>query len=392
MAEITTITPVYHNINLGFDTEDVKRVSIAQDSDKTHILVIRVYTNNDQMQLSSSWQYHITMRKPDGKLVVNTENIEVRNNVIYVTCTAQMLSAPGTSNCQLVIYNNSQSLYSNNFYIYVGEDMVSGDDVISTNEFNSLVSVLRQIQQYKDSAETSAGDASSSATAAENSKELAENYAQQIHDILDSLEGYDEQIDSLVSELESKSAEIDSLKRQINNSADSVNDLIAQLNSMGVDQLNEIITNAQNLSDDLLDICSAANQKSSEIDESYAYITATRTELESKLSDMNSRYDNFDQNMNNLENLLEDVSSMYDVAAAAMNEINETKIAIAREKQQADSDAASIATMQAQIATYLESLEDLATNSSGFDPIIVDSIQPSADKQEKDDMWLEPYN
>ena len=109
MAE--TIQPIYHNFDLGFDTEDVKRVEIKQDSDKTHILVIKIYTNDDQMELNPAWDYHITMRKPDGKLVVNTENIEVRNNKIYVTCTAQMLSAPGTSVGELIIYNNSYHHY-----------------------------------------------------------------------------------------------------------------------------------------------------------------------------------------------------------------------------------------------------------------------------------------
>ena len=390
MAE--AIQPVYHNFDLGFDTEDVKRVSIQQDSDKTHILVITIYTNDDQMNLDPEWEYHITMRKPDGKLVVDTENIEVNNNKLYVTCTAQMLSAPGTSVCQLVIYNNSQAVYTNKFYIYVDADLIDGTDIESADEFNSLVKILRAIQRYEQIARTSSTNASNSETAAETSATNAAEYERQIKAILDGLDDYDETITELLRLLENKSEEIENLKRQIQNSSDSVTNLLNDLQEMGLDKLQELLDNANDIYNDLVNLNSDCSSTAENISNLADSIQSTANTIEAKATEVGTKYNEFISQYNDFESKMNTISDFLDDMDEIKNQILADQEQVARSKTQALADASSIASAKTEIDEILADIRrQYEAGTFGFDPIIVSDDEPDPEKQAEDDMWLKPY-
>lgn len=399
MAEV--IQPIYHDIDLGFDTEDVKRVSVKQDSDKTQILVVKIYTNEDQMELDPLWEYHITMKKPDGKMVVDTENIEVRNNIIYITCTAQMLSAPGTSVGELVIYNNNQSLYTNNFYIYVDDDLISGDEIESTDEFNSLVSVLRRIQQYEQEAQASASNALASENAASTSAGNAADYEAQILAILNSLSGYDDQITTLMTELQNKTAEIEGLKRNIQDAVDDVTNLLQRLENMGISQIEDIVNGARTLYDELQNINNSAREDANSISDIVSEVTGIQSQMNDKYELFNTKYNEFVTKTNEVNARIASIDEFLDSMDSIKSNVLAAQATINDNKDRSNEDVTTITNIKSQAQELLEQLQEIvgaASVPSGggdeepkFDPIIVSDDQPGASMQEKDDMWLSPY-
>lgn len=386
-----TIQPVYHAFDLGFDTEDIKRVAIKQDSDKTHILVITLYTNDNQMNLNPAWEYHITMRKPDGKLVVDTSNIEIRENKVYVTCTAQMLSAPGTSVCELVIYNNSQSIYSNNFYIYVDEDLIDGDTIESTNEFNSLVDVLRLIQEYARLAEASKNSAATSESAAELSAENAAEYERRIREILDSLAGCSDEVERMMAELEQKSSEIDDLKQRIVDSSDDIENLLKKLEDMGLDQLEQLVTNARSIYDNMVTLNDDCIELANGIETTAQTIEQMADDINTKCEDTNTKYTAFLSQISDINVKMQELQAFLDEMEQIKEEILENKNQIASDRQRADENAAAIARDKEEADEILERLRQAEQQGLLDDPIIISDDEPDPDVQKADDMWLEPY-
>ena len=185
MAEMDVVK---HEIHLGSNDEDVKRVVIKQANDYTHLLEIRLYTDDDQYILDPSWGYSINMKKADGTYIVNTSNITVKDVgtqedpdwVIEVVCTAQMLSCPGNAKADLIVYNDGQALFTNTFYIYIEDDVVPGQIVTSQDEFLSLVDALRIIDEYKDAAQEAAENAAQSESDASQSAQNSASYEAQI--------------------------------------------------------------------------------------------------------------------------------------------------------------------------------------------------------------------
>lgn len=386
-----TIQPVYHAFDLGFDTEDEKRVAIKQDSDKTHILVITLYTNDDQMDLNPAWEYHITMRKPDGKLVVDTSNIEIRDDKVYVTCTAQMLSAPGTSVCELVIFNNSQSIYSNRFYIYVDEDLVDGDTIESTNEFNSIVDVLRLIQEYARLAEASKNSAADSEDSAERSADNATEYERQIRAILDSLAGCSDEIEALMAELEQKSSEIDDLKGKILDNSDDIENLLKKLEDMGLDQLEQLVTNARTIYDNMVTLGDNCTELANGITTTAQSVEQMASDISDKCADTNTKYTAFLSQIGDINTKMQELQAFLDEADQIKQQIIADRDAIAADRIQCDNNATAIATYKAEIEEILEQLREAQQQGFLDDPIIISDSEPDPDVQKADDMWLEPY-
>ena len=144
---------INHDINLDFSTSDIKRTVIKQDSNQTHGLTIKLYDNNGRITLDTNWQYTISCRKADHTFIVNSNNISVSSNTIYVEVTKQMTSCAGTEKCELLIQDGSQTLYSGTFYLYIEANINYGSALESTNEYDSLSDTLKQIKEYEKESE-----------------------------------------------------------------------------------------------------------------------------------------------------------------------------------------------------------------------------------------------
>ena len=151
------INPIYHDIQLSFGVSDVKRTVIKQNSDNTHILRIKLYDKgNDEITINSGWDIIISAVKSDNKHILNSNNISVVNNSIQVTMTQQMLAAPGTEKCELIIQDGEQVLFSDTFLIYVEPNVQDGSfiDIESSDECNFIIDSLNKVKGYEKEALT----------------------------------------------------------------------------------------------------------------------------------------------------------------------------------------------------------------------------------------------
>ena len=144
------LNPIYHNIQLGFNETDIKRTIMKQSSDQTHILCIELYDTNGQRAIDPAWDISISSLKSDNTHILNSNNISVENDVIYVTMTEQMLASPGTAKCELFIQSNGKTLITNTFLIYVEPNVQDGSFIESSNEYRSIVDILNHVHEKKE--------------------------------------------------------------------------------------------------------------------------------------------------------------------------------------------------------------------------------------------------
>ncbi len=151
---IETIKPINHDIQLSFGASDIKRTVIKQNSNHTHILRITLYDTENKLLIDEGWNIEISVKKPDNTFIVNADNISIVDNSIHVTMTQQMLAAPGTQQCELLIYKQDGTCYfSDTFLLYVEPNVIFGSNLESTNEYDSIVDTLNTIKDYEKEAE-----------------------------------------------------------------------------------------------------------------------------------------------------------------------------------------------------------------------------------------------
>lgn len=143
------IKPIQHTIQLNFGSSDVKRTVIKQHSNETHLLVIKLYDTDNEILIDPNWKIDISAVKSDNTHILNSENISIAANAIHVLMTQQMLAAPGTEKCELVIREGEEILYSDTFLIYVEPNVQDGSYVQSSNEYNSIADVMKHVQNMK---------------------------------------------------------------------------------------------------------------------------------------------------------------------------------------------------------------------------------------------------
>lgn len=145
------INSIYHDIQLSFGTSDVKRTTIKQNSEDTHVLRIKLYDKqNNEITIDSNWNINISAIKGDKTHILNTNNISIKDNTIHVTMTKQMLSASGTERCELIIQDGDQTLFSDTFLIYVEPNVQDGSFIESSNECDSIIDTLQHVEEKKD--------------------------------------------------------------------------------------------------------------------------------------------------------------------------------------------------------------------------------------------------
>lgn len=147
------INSIYHDIQLSFGTSDVKRTTIKQNSEDTHVLRIKLYDKqNNEITIDSNWNINISAIKGDKTHILNTNNISVKDNTVYVTMTKQMLSASGTERCELIIQDGDQTLFSDTFLIYVEPNVQDGSFIESSSECDSIIQSLDKVKGYEQEA------------------------------------------------------------------------------------------------------------------------------------------------------------------------------------------------------------------------------------------------
>lgn len=108
-------------------------------------------------------------RKPDGKSVFNSATIEEKK--VKVELTSQLLSTPGTVQCNVEVVHNEKKVHSFYFLIEVERLVISDNEIESTNEFSYLDET---VDNAKKALEKASNMISSAETAATNANKKAE--------------------------------------------------------------------------------------------------------------------------------------------------------------------------------------------------------------------------
>lgn len=172
MIQTNTIN---HEIQLSFGSSDVKRTIIKQNSADTHILIIKLYDKNNELSIHESWNVTISAIKGDNTHILNSANISVIDNAIYVTMTQQMLSAAGTEKCELIIQDGEKTLYSDTFLIYVEPNVQDGSFLESFDECDVIADTLNKVSGYEEQARNKKNEIDEMATEVAGTKEDINN-------------------------------------------------------------------------------------------------------------------------------------------------------------------------------------------------------------------------
>ena len=106
-----------------------------------------MYDKNDALIVNPSWNIYISCSKPDSTYILNSKDIIIEDNCITVPVTKQMTACAGTVACELVLTNEGKELYTNTFYLYITPNTQTGEQVESSNEYDSIGDAVRQVEE-----------------------------------------------------------------------------------------------------------------------------------------------------------------------------------------------------------------------------------------------------
>lgn len=126
----------------------VKRLVIKQNSKNSHIVYWKLFNNDDEIELSHSWNYYLSIKKSDSTKVVAKAELEVIDNETYITLTMpiQSLTSSGLNKCELLVMDGDTTIYSPTFYLYVEPNVLDGTEIISEDDISSLDEIVRHIE------------------------------------------------------------------------------------------------------------------------------------------------------------------------------------------------------------------------------------------------------
>lgn len=149
-------------VDLAFEN-NFDYVTAVQGDSQTRYVYITLLDNQCPYELSDV-EPVLRGTKPDGTTIFNHCEIS-DNNEIIVELDSQILSSAGIGEYEIALYNignDDQSLTSFPFRTHISPAKFNPDEVISSNEFNELTSIIKNV-----------GVINNSVTSAENFAKIA---------------------------------------------------------------------------------------------------------------------------------------------------------------------------------------------------------------------------
>ena len=129
-----------HRISLDVhDTGSQVSISVKK-GDTARSLYITLQENGKPYHISNACSAVFTAIKPDGNYLFNMCNI--KDNIISYNFTEQTVPIPGKVLCEITLYDtNKERITSPRFDIVVDDTVYNGEQIVSSNEADSLISV-----------------------------------------------------------------------------------------------------------------------------------------------------------------------------------------------------------------------------------------------------------
>ena len=164
---ISTYTPtgIIHNTSVDFTSRPVSQpIHIVQYDDTLPTLAVEMYQDGQSYALSADATAVLRFGKKDSTFViVNQLGCSEDRTILYFAIDVQMTIIEGEYRPVIEVTDNSHVASSSPVYMVIDRNPVQRSDIESKVEFKQLV-------EYRDEAQTAAGEAKESETAAKTSE------------------------------------------------------------------------------------------------------------------------------------------------------------------------------------------------------------------------------
>lgn len=149
-------------------------IVMKQGDKNSRILAITLVQNKQLYEIPDGCTARIKYYKPDGNPVLN--DCTISGNEILVTYTEQMLTAAGVGKGEIVLLKDNKELKSATYYTKIVETVYKTEGLTSDKEFLSVSTVLNDMDQAAQAANTNA--------------KIAEQAAKRADKAVDNMQGY----------------------------------------------------------------------------------------------------------------------------------------------------------------------------------------------------------
>lgn len=123
-----------------------EKLVLKQGDEGLRYVIITLLNNGVPVSIGTDVIPRLTMTKPDGKQIMNDDNIELlENGAVKARVTSQMTAAAGPGSMEIGLYKQGGLLSSAVFGVYVYPAALSMIKVASSDEYQTLIDALAQI-------------------------------------------------------------------------------------------------------------------------------------------------------------------------------------------------------------------------------------------------------
>lgn len=143
---------VNYEISLDFIENTYVMIRAREADLNSRKIIVHCTDEGKEFTLAESMDAVYELRKPDDTVAGNDATINLEDNVIEIDLSKQSLLVPGIVTANVVVRDHTSStvLGTMDFYIQVMKKIITKEEVISSNEFDSLSEFLIQMEQDLD--------------------------------------------------------------------------------------------------------------------------------------------------------------------------------------------------------------------------------------------------
>ena len=143
---------VNYEISLDFIENTYVMIRAREADLNSRKIIVHCTDEGKEFTLTDSMDAVYELRKPDDTVAGNDATINLEDNVIEIDLSKQSLLVPGIVTANVVVRDHTSStvLGTMDFYIQVMKKIITKEEIVSSNEFDSLSEFLIQMEQDLD--------------------------------------------------------------------------------------------------------------------------------------------------------------------------------------------------------------------------------------------------
>lgn len=170
---------ITQNITLTLNSDPPFLSLKMRQGDNGRMVVAQIVDTDGQAFNMDGISAEFRAAKPDGTVIARTEGVSTIENAVAVEITANTLAVAGLVNCEIILSQLGTYVGTVVWRIEVWAAVVPEQDLMSSDDFQSIIEAVGLAESYRDGAEQYAADASTSeANAARSAADAAASAAE----------------------------------------------------------------------------------------------------------------------------------------------------------------------------------------------------------------------